>query len=155
MKRRAGFTIIEMMVVLFVVAVLITSIGQFTVAALQSLSLAEKRVAMNRVVPALQTAWQNALSDTDPSWWLVDRNILTTPDLQVTREGNELIFETKDRRQAYPLPAILTTSMGVESHASLPDCAVLNLYWESRWMTSVTTNRVRLVACGRKNDASR
>jgi prepilin-type N-terminal cleavage/methylation domain-containing protein len=154
MTCRRGFTLIELLTVLFMVAILSISAGTFLVDALRSLHLAEKRVQMNRFVPLLHDVWRNALRDSNPaSWQLVDGD-LVAGDLRIGRSGHRLVIQFQGRERALPLPSITDTEIAIEHPGAGADCAVLTVAWEERWLTSVTTNRVRLVACGEGRDAA-
>ena len=149
MNRRSGFSMMALLVALFLFAVITASTTSLVVNGLRRLSLSEKRAQMNQLIPTLQAAWQSTLRGTDSATWHMEGGTLVAEPLRITREEKNLLIENGDRLHQIYMPPIVDTTMTIERHPTLADCAVLDLYWESRFLSGVTTNRVRFVACGR------
>lgn len=149
MSRRHGFSMIEMATVIFLVAILLSSTVSLMVNGLRGLSLSDQRAQMNQLIPVWQTAWQATFRGTDPADWGLDGQTLHAGPVTVELKDNELWIRSGPRALPLALPAIVSPTLSIEPGGQRADCAILQLEWESRFLTSRTTNRVRFVACGR------
>lgn len=151
MTARRGFTLIEMLVVMFLFAVLSISAGTFLVDAWRAMYRTEQRLLMNQSVPAIHDFWRGVLRETQPDLWRMDDGRLRAGEVTVGRVADRLVYRRGDLERAVPLPAIAETRIHIERGGQTADRAILTLAWSTRRLSTVTSNHVRLVACGRGN----
>lgn len=155
MKTRRGFTLTELLVVLAVTATVISMIGSFFVEGWIAVHRAFRRNDNSQLLPIVMKVWQKSLANTEPASWSVNNTSFNSTPTVVEQEGKHLAVINGDKTQHFLLPNDATCRFSVENSPGLAACAVLDVYWESRYFASCRMNHVRFVACGRRDEKPR
>jgi hypothetical protein len=93
--------------------------------------------------------WQQEFRDTASDKWKMENGGLQAESLSVRAEENHLVFDDGVSTKKIFLPYGTGCSLSIERHESSADCAVLTLNVRSCYYSSIRTNSIRIVACGK------
>lgn len=148
MKHRAGYTMIEMLCILALVAMLTAIFGQFFVQGIRATQLAHARADVSRQLLWMSEFWQGTLAETDPADWVCDDHRFSAGPLRMDYAAHGIEVRNGDVSGKVMLTGPMEARFSIERSGDRPACAVLELTWTYERQDSLKTDRARIVACG-------